>query len=96
MKTHRPRILFVGTLPPPVHGSAVVSQQIKDSEYISEYFDCDWINLGTSRSMDEIGKTTLAKPFRLLGALGKEFWYLLTRRFDLCYLAITCHGSGLL
>jgi glycosyltransferase involved in cell wall biosynthesis len=46
--------------------------------------------------MDEIGKTTLAKPFRLLGALGKEFWYLLTRRYDLCYLAITCHGVGFL
>ena len=46
--------------------------------------------------MDEIGKKTLAKPFRLLGALCKEFWFLLTRRYDLCYLAITCHGSGFL
>lgn len=95
-KNRKPRILFIGTLPPPVHGSAVVSQQIKDSKVIKEAFDCDWINLGTSRSMDEIGKTTIAKPFRLLGALGKEFWYLLTRRYDLCYLAITCHGSGFL
>ena len=90
------RILFIGTLPPPVHGSAVVSQQIKDSKVINDAFDDDWINLGTSRSMDEIGKTTLAKPFRLIGALGKEFWYLLTRRYELCYLAITCHGSGFL
>lgn len=95
-KNRKPRILFIGTLPPPVHGSAVVSQQIKDSKVIKVAFDCDWINLGTSRSMDEIGKTTIAKPFRLLGALGKEFWYILTRRYDLCYLAITCHGSGFL
>lgn len=96
MKEKKLHILFVGTLPPPVHGSAVVSQQIKDSKVINDAFDCDWINLGTSRSMDEIGKKTLAKPFRLLGALCKEFWYLLTRRYDLCYLAITCHGSGFL
>ena len=90
------RILFIGTLPPPVHGSAVVCQQIKDSKLINDAFDCDWVNLSTSRRMNEIGKTTLAKPFRLLGALCKEFWLLLTHRYDLCYLAITCHGSGFL
>lgn len=90
------RILFVGTLPPPVHGSAVVSQQIKDSKLINEAFDCDWVNLSTSRRMDEIGKTTLAKPFRLLGALCKELWLLMTHRYSLVYLAITCHGSGFL
>ena len=96
MMDKKPRILFIGTLPPPVHGSAVVSQQIKDSKVINEAFDGDWVNLSTSRRMDEIGKKTLAKPFRLLGALCKEFWYLLTRRYDLCYLAITCHGVGFL
>ncbi len=96
MKGKKKRILFIGTLPPPIHGSAVVSQQIKDSKLINDAFDCDWVNLSTSRRMDEIGKTTLAKPFRLLGALCKEFWLLLTHRYDLCYLAITCHGSGFL
>ena len=95
-KDKKTRVLFVGTLPPPVHGSAVVSQQIKDSKLINDAFDCDWVNLSTSRRMDEIGKTILAKPFRLLGALCKEFWMLLTHRYDLCYLAITCHGSGFL
>lgn len=90
------KILFVGTLPPPVHGSAVVSQQIKDSKLINEAFDSDWVNLSTSRRMDEIGKKTLAKPFRLLSALCREFWLLLTHRYDLCYLAITCHGVGFL
>ena len=90
------KILFVGTLPPPIHGSAVVSQQIKESKLINEAFDGDWINLGTSRTMEEIGKKTLAKPFRLMGALCKEFWFLLTRHYDLCYLATTCHGSAFL
>lgn len=90
------RILFVGTLPPPVHGSAVVSQRIKDSKLINDSFNCDWVNLSTSRRMEEIGKTTLAKPFRLLGALCKELWLLMTRHYDLCYLAITCHGVGFL
>ena len=95
-KDKKPRILFVGALPPPVHGSAVVSQQIKDSKLINDSFDSDWVNLSTSRRMDEIGKKTLAKPFRLLGALCRELWLLLTHHYDLCYLAITCHGSGFL
>ena len=90
------RILFVGTLPPPVHGSAVVSQQIKDSKLINEAFDSDWVNLSTSRKMDEIGKKNPAKVWRLFSALCREFWLLLTHRYDLCYLAITCHGSGFL
>ena len=73
-----------------------MSQQIKDSKLINDSFDCDWVNLSTSRRMDEIGKTTLAKPFRLFGALCKEFWLLLAHNYDLCYLAITCHGIGFL
>lgn len=90
------RILFIGTLPPPVHGSAVVSQQIKDSKLINDTFDGDWVNLSTSRRMDEVGKKTLVKPFRLIGALAQELWLLTTRHYDMCYLAITCHGSGFL
>ena len=78
MKKDKPRILFVGTLPPPIHGSAVVSQQIKDSKVINDAFEGDWVNLSTSRTMDEIGKKTFAKPFRFLNALLKEFWLLLT------------------
>ena len=95
-KVRKPRVLFVGTLPPPVHGSAVVSQQIKDSKLINETFRCDWVNLGTSRRMDEIGKRTLAKPFRFLGAYLRMLWLLLVHRYALCYLAITCHGVGFL
>lgn len=96
LKGKRPKVLFIGTLPPPVHGSAVVSQQIKDSKLIKETFRCDWVNLGISRRMDEIGKRTLAKPFRFVGAWLRTLWLLLTHRYALCYLAITCHGVGFL
>lgn len=89
-------ILFVGALPPPVHGSALVCQQIKDSKLINDSFECDWVNLSTSRRLAEIGKATIAKPFRLVGALLKELWLLMTRHYDICYLAITCHGPGFL
>lgn len=96
MDNDRPKILFIAPLPPPIHGSAVVSQQIRESKKINESFCCNWVNLSTSRKMDEIGKTTFEKPFRFLGALFRTLWLLMTRRYDLCYLAITCHGSGFL
>ena len=90
------RILFVAPLPPPVHGSAMVSQQIKDSKSVNEAFCCDWVNLSTSRRMDEIGKGSLAKVFRFVAAFFVTLGKLMTRRYDMCYLAITCYGTGFL
>lgn len=98
MKMSNPhhRILFIAPLPPPVHGAAVVSQQIKTNRMINESFRCDWVNLSTSRRIDEIEKITIAKPFRMVGVLMKTFWLLTTRHYSLCYLAITCHGKSFL
>ena len=97
---HKPRILYIATFPPPVHGSAVVSEQIKNSKVINDAFDGDYVNLGTSRSMDEIGKgglwLNLKKLSRFTGSFFKTFWLLLIHRYDLCYCAITCHGTGFL
>ena len=90
------KILFIAPLPPPVHGSAMVSQYIKDSLLVNEAFDCDFVNLSTSRRMDEIGKGGIKKILRFVGAYLTLLWKLLTRRYDLCYLAITCHDMGFL
>ena len=90
------KILFIAPLPPPVHGSSMVSKYIKESTLIQESFDCDFVNLSTSRTMDEIGKGGLKKIFRFLGSLFTLLGKLLTHRYDLCYIAITCHGIGFL
>ena len=96
----RPRILYLAPLPPPVHGSAMVSEQIKNSKVVNEAFDGDFVNISTSRKMCEIGKgglwLTLQKTIRLLVSFLKTLSLLLTHRYDLCYCAITCHGSGFL
>ena len=92
----RPRLLMIAPLPPPVHGSAMVTKYIKDSELINSKFNLDWVNLSTSRSMNEIGKRNPKKIFRFLGAYIKTFWKLISSHYDACYLAITCHGPGFL
>ena len=92
----KPRILFIAPLPPPVHGSAVVSRQIKDSVLINEVFTCDWVNLSASRKTEELWKNKPVKLFRMTAAYCKTFFLLLRHRYDLCYLAITCHGKPFL
>jgi len=92
----KPRILFITPLPPPVHGAAVVSRQIMESQLIGDAFDCDFVNLSTSRNMKEIGKGSLLKIWRFLVAYAKTFRLLASHKYDLCYLAITCHGGSFL
>ena len=74
----------------------MVSKYIKDSAKVQSVAQCDWVNLSTSRRMDEIGKGGAMKLLRFVWAYLKTLWLLLTHRYDLCYLAITCHGIGFL
>ena len=85
MRARKNRILFIAPLPPPVHGSAMVSRQIKESRAVNDAFRCDWVNMSTSRRMDEIGKTTFSKPFRLAGSLFLTFWRPYRWLLPLCY-----------
>ncbi len=91
-----PRILFIVPLPPPIHGSAMMCQYIHDSKLINESFRCDYVNLSTSRRMEEIGNRSLVKVFRFIGSYFAVLWHLLSHRYAACYLAITCHGIGFL
>lgn len=99
-KNIKPKVLFVTPLPPPVHGSSMVSQSIKESRVLNKTFDIDFVNLSTSRKVEEIDKRLwnlyARKAVRFMGAYAKTFGLLTMRRYDLCYLAITCHGVGFL
>ena len=97
---NKSKVLFIVPLPPPVHGSSMVSQSIKESSVLNGAFEMDFVNLSTSRRMEEIDKRSWAlyarKAVRFIGAYAKTCWLLASHRYDLCYLAITCHGVGFL
>ena len=97
---NKSRILFIATFPPPIHGSAVVSEQIRNSKVINDAFDGDYVNLGTSRKMVEVRKgglwLNLLKLGRFTGTFFRTLRLLMTHRYDLCYCAITCHGTSFL
>ena len=56
MLENNTKILFVCPMPPPVHGSSMVSQSIKESSVLNDEFEMDFVNLSTSRTMEEIDK----------------------------------------
>ena len=88
------KILFIFHLPPPVHGSAMVGQYIKDSKVIDNTFDARFINLSTSLTVDEIGKNPIVKISRYIIIVFKFIWYLLYFNPKTVYLAITAKGVG--
>jgi len=83
------KILFVLHYPPPVHGSAIVGLQIKESKILNKTFDCKYINLGTSITIEEIGKRSIVKLFRYFAILGQVLWNIIFNRPDLCYFTMT-------
>ena len=62
-----------------MHGSAVVSQQIRDSKLLNSMFDVDYVNLSTSRKISEIGDNglfiNLKKCLRFAGIVHKRMEY---------------------
>ena len=85
-------ILFILHVPPPVHGSSIVGGFIKESTLINNTFNSKYINLGTSKSIDEIGKNGLAKLviyFKIILQVVKQ---LMVFKPDLVYLAMTAKG----
>ena len=99
-KVSRERILFIVPLPPPVHGSSMVSMQIQQSEKINAAFDCRYVNLSTSRGNDEVAGFSplllLKKGVRFIASFLQTFWQLLIFRPQKCYVAIACRGVGFL
>lgn len=88
------RILFILHVPPPVHGSSVIGFQIKNSIILNDKFECSYINLGTSTSIDEIGKRGLTKLFRFGTIWFNVLSELIKFKPELCYFAITAKGAA--
>ncbi|MEZ7505857.1 glycosyltransferase family 4 protein [Flavobacterium sp. Arc2] len=88
------KILFILHLPPPVHGSSMVGQYIKDSKLVNQEFDAEFVNLGTSKSIDEIGKNPLKKIRTYFAILINCISQCASNRPNLVYFAMTAKGIG--
>ena len=88
------KILFFLQVPPPIHGSSMVGLFIKESKIINKKFNSSFINLGTSKTVDEIGRKPIKKVKVYISILFKAFKALILNRPDLVYIAITAKGIG--
>jgi glycosyltransferase involved in cell wall biosynthesis len=88
------KILFILPLPPPLHGSSVIASQIRSSEIINKEFDCDYINLSSSRKVNEIGQIRAIKFLRFLKMLVQIIFRLYNNKYSIIYFAICPSGKG--
>ncbi|SHJ76479.1 Glycosyltransferase involved in cell wall bisynthesis [Arenibacter nanhaiticus] len=88
------KILYILHYPPPVHGAAIVGKYIMESALINNNFNGRYINLGTSRSVDEIGKGGIIKWLRYFNVLFNTFLECIRFSPNLVYLTLTANGAG--
>lgn len=88
------QILFLIHYPPPVHGASVIGGFIKESKVINSGFDCHYINLGTSVSVEDIGRKSIKKLLRYISLIWQVKRQLMAHRPDLCYFTPTAAGLG--
>lgn len=79
-------------MPPPVHGAAVVGQQIYDSQHIRDSFDCSYINVSTSASLDDVGRFSFKKITRTLSFYRQVLNTIKRERPDLVYFTPSTSG----
>lgn len=79
-------------MPPPVHGAAVVGQQIHDSQLIRDNFECAYINASTSTALDNVGHFSLKKISRTLSFYGQVLKTVRNKQPDLVYFTPSTSG----
>ena len=94
MNSTRKNILFMLHLPPPVHGSSIVGELVKESRVINGSFRGRYINLILSRKVNESGKASLKKTVRFAMIWFHLLGKLVHRKPHLCYYALTTTGAG--
>jgi glycosyltransferase involved in cell wall biosynthesis len=88
------KVLFILHVPPPVHGSSVVGKQIMDSQLINASFKTDYVNLGTSKSVDDIGGVGFFKLLTYIKILITVFKKVFSKKYDVVYIAPTVSSFG--
>jgi glycosyltransferase involved in cell wall biosynthesis len=88
------KILFILHLPPPIHGATLVGQFIQQSTLINDNFECEYINLTTSKQLSNIGRVGYRKLLTCLKLYIKVFFTIIKKRHDLYYLTINSKGNG--
>ena len=94
LNTIRPRVLALVQLPPPLHGSAQVSQYILESQAIRRALEIEAVDISTADQISQIGRFSIRKTLRFLSLLIRTTRFLLLRRYDIVYMTLSLTGLG--
>jgi glycosyltransferase involved in cell wall biosynthesis len=72
----------------------MVGDFIRKSKVINENFDTRYINLGTSATVDDIGKSPISKIFKYINIVWQTVVQISVFRPDNIYVALTAKGIG--
>jgi glycosyltransferase involved in cell wall biosynthesis len=92
---HKPRILCVMQLPPPLHGVTAINSQIVASRVINERFELDVIPLRFAETIAELGRISPDKLVRAGGVAARLAWALARRRPAAVYLTLAVQRPAL-
>lgn len=88
------RVLFILHLPPPHHGASLVGNLIKTNTQINSTFVTRYINLSTSDTIEDIGRTSVRKGINYLALILRVINGILVFKPDLCYITPSAKGYG--
>jgi glycosyltransferase involved in cell wall biosynthesis len=94
MDNIKPRILFILHLPPPMHGASAVGKYIENSNAINDAFEADYLNLGTSKQLNESGKGGFRKFYEICKLQVKLVNILARKNYKFCYVTLNSKGPS--
>lgn len=86
MANKKQRILFVMHMPPPVHGAALIGRFIRSSEIVNQEFECEYVNMTTAKSLEDIGKGGFGKYLVFAKMLKEIYKKIKTFKPELIYI----------
>lgn len=94
MNDERIKILFVVQLPPPVHGSASISNILVKSPILNSTFDLQVLPLHYANSMKDLGGISFTKVFTMFATVSQLIKSILSFKPAAVYFTITPFGVG--
>ena len=88
----KPKLLSVLHYSPPMHGASKVGDFIKNSEKLNSEFECYYIKVKSSSSIDEIGKVSFKKIYLVLELFFRVLWALIIFRPNIIYFTASTRG----
>jgi glycosyltransferase involved in cell wall biosynthesis len=88
------RILFIVSLPPPVHGTTLMNQFVVNSRLLNSEFICSFLSLNFADSINDIGIFRFGKIWKMLTFSIKLIRCLIRIRPHLVYFTIAPVGGA--